>query len=171
MKIKLPPLALLAAATLVLAVLACDFSASPTLGSEPGLNEWVEGHFWSINVKKAETRTSLNGNSPEEDVFVLVDVEWKAVDPTLKRRISGADFQLVDVDGNRYDISGMIYDGSTFEPFGSNAKYQPNKWVIADIVNDKPDTYRLVFDVPAGTKSLKLWFQDMPKIDLQLSLP
>jgi hypothetical protein len=190
-------ISLLAILGLILAGMACDFSTmapivptmtpyptytpypqptpyptyTPVAAAEAGINQWVLGHYWSIRVTNAETRTSLDGNNPSQNIFVLVDVEWKAVDPTLKRRISGADFQLVDVNDTRYDISGMIYDPTTFEPFGANAMYQPNKWVIADIVNDNPDTYRLVFDLPRGKLGLSLWFQDLPKIDLKLSLP
>lgn len=156
-------------AGLVLIALACQVMGTSPLN--PGLDEWVEGHYWTFKVKEVDTKKVLNGETPKRDIFVVVNVQWEANELKIKRVITGSDFQLIDADGIAYDLSGMIYDSDTFLPFSSEARYQANKWVIAEVSGDRTDTFRLVFDMPASAKGLKLWFQDCPKVDLALDLP
>jgi PBP1b-binding outer membrane lipoprotein LpoB len=70
---------------------------SPTPTPVPFVvGDWVEGHFWSIKVVEVKTETELDGEHPMEDVFVLVNVQWKANGLEERHIISGMDFQLVD---------------------------------------------------------------------------
>jgi hypothetical protein len=143
-------------------------TATPTV---PGTGEWVKGHFWSIKVASVQTATDLDGKRPSEDVFVVVEVDWKANDLAEKHPISGIDFELVDAKGKQYGIAGMIYEPVTFESYGSGAKFQKGKWVNTRASGTAKDTARLVFDVPSSATGLKLWLQDLPLIDLGLVLP
>ena len=136
-----------------------------------GVGEWAEGHFWSIKVLDIQTETELDGVYPTEDIFVLVNVQWKANNLAERHPIAGIDFELVDDAGEQYDIAGMIYEDETFESYGSNAKYQKGKWMITRASGTADDIFRLIFDVPSSATGLMLWFQDYPLIDLGLELP
>lgn len=69
----------------------------------------------------------------------------------------------------RNQISGMIYrSGNTDEPQGPGEKYQKDSYRTLRAKGAASDTFKLVFDVPAQAKGLKLWFQDYPLIDLGL---
>jgi len=136
-----------------------------------GVGEWVEGHFWSIKVADVRTEIELDGIHPAEDVFVLVDLQWKANDLDEMHSIAGIDFELVDDAGEQYGIAGMIFEDETFEPYGPNAKFLKGEWVFTRASGTAEDTMRLVFDVPSSATGLKLWFQDFPLIDLGPELP
>jgi len=135
------------------------------------VSDWVEGHFWSIKVAEVKTETELDGERPTEDVFVLVDVQWKAKNFEERHIISGIDFQLVDDAGEQYDIAGMIYEDKTYDSYGAGAEFQKGEWVWTQAKGTADDTYRLVYDVPSSATGLKLWFQDFPLVDLGLELP
>lgn len=83
-----------------------------------------------------------------------------------------SNLELVDEDGNQYEISGMIYrSGDMDEPQGPGEKYEEGKCRTNSARSDAHDTYKLVYDVPSSAKGLKLWFQDFPLIDFGLELP
>lgn len=142
----------------------------PTVTPEPGfeVGEWMDAHFFSVMVVEASTATSLDGETPLEDTFVIVEVQWKANDLDAKQVIAGIEFQLLDDDGTFYDLSGMIFDKDDFKAFGANAKYDRGGWIESKVTGSGENTYRLVFDVPASATGLKLWFRNMPGIDLGL---
>ena len=128
----------------------------------------MDGHFWSVKVVKVDTATELDGLKPQNDQFLLVDVQWKANGLTEMHSIEGVDFMLVDKTGKEYAISGMIYESGTFTSFSDKAQYQKSKWRISRVSGSKSDTYRLVFDMPSNANNLKLWFRDLSPIDLGL---
>jgi hypothetical protein len=136
-----------------------------------GVGEWLEGHFWSIKVVEVKTETELDGMHPTEDVFVLVDVQWKTSDLEQPHIMGGTDFQLVDDAGEQYDSAGMIYEEETYDSYGAGAKFQEGDWKLSQVSGTSDDTFRLVYDVPSSATGLKLWFQDFPLIDLGLELP
>ena len=136
-----------------------------------GVGEWLEGHFWSIKVLEVQTETVLDGIRPTEDVFVLVDLQWKANNLDEMHSIAGIDFELVDDTGEQYDIVGMIYEAETHEPYGPNAEFQEGMWQVTRASGTADDTFRLVYDVPSSATGLKLWFQDFSLVDLGLELP
>jgi len=140
-------------------------SASPTPSS---IEDWVEGHYWSIKVVNVETQTQLDGKSPQNDLFLLVDVQWKANSLTELHQMDGVDYKIVDNNGDEYAITGMIYESGTFDSFSTNAEYQKGKWRVSRVSGTKGDTYRLVFDMPTTAKGLKLWFRNYPLIDIGL---
>ena len=144
---------------------------TPTPTPMPGIGEWVEGHFWSIKVVEVQTESELDGVYPTEDVFVLVNVQWKANDLVVMHTIEGIDFELVDDVGDQYDIAGMIYEDETFESYGPNAEFLKGQYQSTRASGTANDTFRLVFDVPSLATGLKLWFQDFPPINLDLELP
>lgn len=133
-----------------------------------GVGEWMEGHYWSIKVIEVQTNTELEGSYPANDVYVLVNVQWKANNLSERHSIDGNDFELVDAAGVQYDIAGMIYEDETLEPFTPNARYQKGKWVTTRARGNTDDVMRLVFDLPSPVTGLRLWFQDFPLIDLGL---
>jgi hypothetical protein len=135
------------------------------------VGDWVEGHFWSIKVAEAKTETELDGEHPTEDVFVLVDVQWKTNDLEETHIISGMDFQLIDEAGEQHDAAGMIYEKESYDSYGAGAKFQKGNWVWTQTSGTADDTFRMVYDVPSSAADLKLWFQDFPLIDLGLELP
>lgn len=130
--------------------------------------EWVDGHFFSIKVVNVRTATTLDGQRPKEDRFVIVEVDWKTNDLDEAHRIEGIDFELVDDKGNQYAMVGMIYESDTFDTFGANAKFQEGKWRITRVSGSKNDTYIMVYDVPESATGLRLWYRSLPKIDLDL---
>jgi len=136
-----------------------------------GVREWLDGHFWSIKVIDVETETELDGKLPLEDIFLLVEVQWKANDLAEKHGIAGIDFVLVDDAGEQYDIAGMIYELESFDPYGPNTEFQKAKWLLNRTNGTTDRNYRLVFDVPSSAANLKLWFRNFPLIDLGLELP
>lgn len=143
--------------------------APPTATPEIfGVGDWLEGHFFTIRVDEMETKTSLDGVSPKNDKFLLVNVSWKANDLKEKHGIAGVDFELIDENGETYRLSGMIYDPKTFKPFEDNAKFQKNKWVVTTVSGNASKVYRLVYDVPSSATGLQLWFRNYPKINLGL---
>jgi hypothetical protein len=154
----------------------CSTSNIPLLGTPeqaatptaPGLNEWVDGHYFSIRVAEVRTSTDLNGKTPREDRFVLVNVEWKANSLSVKHSMSGVDYELVDQDGETYPIAGMIYESDTFDSFSDNAEFQKGKWRVSTVTGTHSDTYRLVFDVPDSAQGLQLWYGDLPLINLDI---
>ncbi len=135
------------------------------------VGEWVGGHFWSIQVSKVQVKTKLDGIHPTNGVFVLVEVKWKANNLTEMHIISGNDFELVDDAGKQHRIVGMIYEPETFAPYSANARFQKGKWQFTRARGNAKKTYRLVFDLPASVAGLKLWFRDLPMIDLGAELP
>jgi hypothetical protein len=136
-----------------------------------GVDEWLEGHFWSIKVAEVNTETELDGMHPTEDVFVVVDAQWKANDLEKRHIISGIDFQLVDDAGEQYDPAGMIFEEKTYDAYSDDAKFQKGEWVWTQASGTSDKTIRLVYDIPSSVTSLRLWFQDFPLIDLGLELP
>lgn len=140
----------------------------PTATPNIQIGDWVDGHFWSVKVVKVDTATELDGIKPQNDQFLLVDVQWKANGLTEMHSIEGVDFMLVDKTGKEYAISGMIYESGTFASFSDKAQYQKSKWRISRVSGSKSDTYRLVFDMPSNVNNLKLWFRDLTPIDLGL---
>ena len=155
-----------------LAESAATSTPAPTPTPTPfAVGEWLEGHFWSIKVAEVKTETELDGEHPTEDVFVLVDVQWKANGLEERHIISGMDFQLVDGAGEQYDAVGMIFEDKTYDSYSAGAKFQKGNWWWSQTSGTKDDTFRLVYDVPSSGADLKLWFQDFPLIDLGLELP
>lgn len=131
--------------------------------------QWVNGHFWSIKVVDVRTAAELDGIRPSEDLFVVVEVNWKAVGTTEMHPIHGIDFELIDQSGATYDIAGMIYrSGNNEEPQGPGEKFNKGGYRSVRAMGTASDTFKLVFDVPTRAKGLKLWFQDFPLIDLGL---
>ena len=155
-----------------LAESAATSTPAPTPTPTPfAVGEWLEGHFWSIKVAEVKTETELDGEHPTEDVFVVVDVQWKANGLEERHIISGMDFQLVDGAGEQYDAVGMIFEDKTYDSYSAGAKFQKGNWWWSQTSGTKDDTFRLVYDVPSSGADLKLWFQDFPLIDLGLELP
>lgn len=146
------------------------YTPNPT-PTTTGVGEWLDGHFWSIKVIDVLTETELDGKRPSEDVFVLVEVQWKANDLAEKHAMTGIDYELVDDAGEQYLIAGMIYDSETYDSYGPDAEFLKGKWVIAKVNGNAGNTYLLVFDVPSSATGLKLWYQDFPLVDLGLKLP
>jgi hypothetical protein len=149
---------------------------TPTLSPTPTpvpfvVGDWVEGHFWSIKIAEVTTETELDGEHPIEDVFVVVDAQWKANDLEKRHIISGMDFQLVDDAGEQYDPAGMIFEDETYDAYSDDAKFQKGEWVWTQASGTSDKTIRLVYDIPSSVTSLRLWFQDFPLIDLGLELP
>jgi len=147
----------------------------PTATLEPtdvpnttGVGEWLEGHFFSIRVDDVISKTTLDGKSPANDMFLLVNVTWKANDLKEKHGLAGIDFELIDEDGKTYRLSGMIYDPKTFKPYADTAEFQENKWVVTKVSGNVSKEYRLVYDIPSSATGLKLWFRNYPLIDLGL---
>jgi hypothetical protein len=132
--------------------------------------KWVKGHFWSIKLINVQVASTLDGQRPKEDKFVVVEVDWKANDLAEMHTISGIDFELVDTHDTRYVFDGMIYrPGNLNEPQGPGEKFNRGGYRTNEARSDAMDTYKVVFDVPASAQGLKLWFQDLPLIDLGLS--
>lgn len=140
-------------------------TATPSTISQ---GEWADGHFWSIKVANVETKTELDDKTPLNDIFVLVDVQWKANHLNELHQMAGIDYMLVDNSGEEYTSSGMIYESKTFESFSTKAEYQKGKWRVSRVRGTHDDTYRMVFDLPASAQGLKLWFRDYPLIDLDM---
>lgn len=110
----------------------------------------------------------LNGRTPLNGVFAVVDVQWKANDLDELHQMAGIDYMLVDANGKEYASSGMIYESNTFDTFGSKAEYQKGKWRVSRVRGTHSDTYRIVFDIPSSAKGLKLWFRNYPLIELDM---
>ena len=168
MKKKSKMLGIIVGAIAVFMVTAVCSTADIPLLSTPvaGVNEWVDGHYFSIQVVNVDTAMELDGEEPREDRFVIVEVEWKANHLTIKHAMQGVDYELVDQNGERYSIAGMIYESDTFETFGDNAEFQKGKWRVSTVTGTHGDTYRLVYDVPDSAQGLQLWYADLPQIDL-----
>lgn len=131
-----------------------------------GLNEWVDGHYFSVRAVNIDTAMDLDGEEPQEGRFLIVNMEWKANNLTIKHAIQGVDFELVDQNGERYSIAGMIYESDTFESFSDNAQFQKGKWRVSTVTGTHSDTYRLVYDIPDSAEGLHMWYADLPQIDL-----
>lgn len=143
---------------------------TPTPVPLAGKGQWVHGHFWSIKVVDVRSVAELDGIRPTEDQFIVVEVDWKAAGTEEMHPIHGIDFELVDPDGAVYDIAGMIYrSGNTEEPQGPGEKFNKDSYRTVRASGAASGTFKLVFDVPAQAKGLKLWFQDFPLIDLGLN--
>jgi len=141
----------------------------PTPTPSASVGDWVDGHFWSIKVKDVRTETQLDGEVPVEDVLVVVEVAYKAEGLSKKLRISGADFELVDQDGERYDIAGMIMADEEDE--SGEEVFRRGWWRVHDINVSGDDVFKLVYDLPDSAEGLRLWFQDLqPMIDLESAL-
>jgi hypothetical protein len=134
------------------------------------VGQWIEGHYWSIRVDATQVETDLDGETPSEDVFVIVDVDWRGDDLDIKHIMSGADYELVDDMGDRYPIVGMIFEEETYDSFGDDAKFHRKKWIWTRASGDADKTYRLVFDVPDTANGLKLWFRNFAPIELGVDL-
>ncbi len=141
----------------------------PTPTPSASVGDWVDGHFWSIKVRDAWSETELDGEVPVEDVLVVVEVAYKAEGLSKKHRISGTDFELVDRDGERYDIAGMIMEDDKDE--SGEDVFQRGWWQVHDISSSGDDVFKLVYDLPDSAGGLRLWFQDLqPMIDLEPAL-
>jgi len=141
----------------------------PTAAPEiTGVGEWLEGHFFTIRVDEVESKTSLDGASPTNDIFLLVNVSWKANGLKEKHGLAGVDFELIDENGKIYRLAGMIYEPKSFKPFTENASYQKDKWVVTKVSGNGSNVYRLVYDLPSSATGLQLWFRNYPFIDLGL---
>ena len=123
-----------------------------------GVDEWLEGHFWSIKVIDVHTETELDGVHPTDHL-------------TEMHSIAGIDFELVDDADEQYRIVGMIYESGTYDSHGAGAEFQKGKWQITRSSGTGDKAYRLVFDIPSSAAGLKLWFRNFPLIDLDLELP
>jgi hypothetical protein len=142
--------------------------ATPT-SPNPVLGEWVIGHYFTIKVSEAKTETELDGEKPIEGIFVVVVADWKSSENFKSVHIiAGTDFELVDSDGKTYPIAGSIYSANSqsAEKFNKNG-YQ---WTTTSSASSK-GTFKVVYDVPTSAKGLKLWFQDLRMIELNLTLP
>lgn len=140
-------------------------SATPTPITRVG--EWLSGHYWSIQVSNVRTATVLDGVKPTNSQFVVVDVQWKANNTLEFHYLSGQDFVLIDEVGKEHLISGtiMVPDG---KPAGSPAVYEKGVWQYSRAKSNATNVYQLVYDLPASVRNLKLWFADLPMIDLGL---
>lgn len=140
----------------------------PTAVPLAGKGQWVDGHFWALKVVDVRSATELDGIRPTEDYFLVVEVDWKAQGSTEWHYIEGIDFELVDVDDARYEISGMIYrDSEDGADQGPGEAYQAFGYRSVRAKGTAVDTYKLVFDLPTEAEGVKLWFQDLPLIDLE----
>jgi len=147
---------------------------APTPTSAPAARkgQWVKGHFFSIKVVDVRTATDLDGARPAEDLFVVVEVDWKTNNATMWHSLSGSDFELVDAGGDIFEISGMILrPDNDEEPQGPGEVYDEGTYRTNKARFDADDTYKLVYDIPSTAQGLKLWFQDFPHIDLGLESP
>ncbi len=140
------------------------YTPSSFTPTPPAMGEWLEGHFWSIRIIDVQVTTDLNGTHPDEEMFILVSIQWKANNLAENHIMDGIDFELVDAaTGERYGIVGMF-----FESYEShyNIEFHEGKWLTIQARGDAEDYYMLVFDVPDATSisGFKLWFQDFPLI-------
>jgi|GEM_PF-1818761 len=150
------------------------FTPHPTPTSAPVAEkgQWVQGHFFSIKVVDVRTATDLDGAQPAEDLFVVVEVDWKTNNATMWHSLSGSDFELVDAGGDIFEISGMILrPDNDEEPQGPGEVYDEGTYRTNKARFDADDTYKLVYDIPSTAQGLKLWFQDLAPIDLGLESP
>jgi len=150
-------------------MLACKAVSFLSVGeSEPGLGAPVSNDKWEVTISNPREESRLTGSSnntytPNSGyTFLLVDAEFRNLDPSQDTFINGDTLVLTDSAGEKFTNIGSGF--GAFYNLGSKVTYS----------NDQSDTmkFTLVFTVKKENigQEYKFQFLDLPQITFKVQI-